>query len=167
MAGKINEVRREALANGEKTYFDGTTCVNGHISRRRTSSCVCIQCCTEIYKPADRDNYRYKDTFYRQFQNRKQTAIRRGIPFTIEFDQIEQPEFCPILGLKLNYGWSGEHRRDDAKASFDKVVPVLGYVPGNVFVISWRANKLKNDMSLSELKKIMNYIEEKTNGTPF
>ncbi len=64
----------------------------------------------------------------------------------------------------MNYNWSGEHLRDDAKATIDKVIPELGYVPGNVYVISWRANKLKSNMNLTELQQIMNYIKEKTNG---
>jgi len=97
-----------------------------------------------------------------QFRQRKNQAIKQGIPFTIELSDIEQPEFCPILGIKLNYGWGGAggHLRDPCKATIDKVIPKLGYVPGNVFIISWRANKLKSDMTYDELDKIMNYIKE-------
>jgi hypothetical protein len=91
-------------------------------------------------------------------------AKRNNIPFSIKFESIEQPKFCPVLGIELNYNWSGEHLRDDAKATIDKVIPELGYVPGNVYVISWRANKLKSNMNLTELQQIMNYIKEKTNG---
>ena len=156
--------RAEAIAKGELTYFTGKSCKHGHISPRQTSNSICIQCGKEIYMPKDRENYRHKDTFYRQFLTRKQVAIRNNIPFTIEFSQIEQPTHCPILGSVLNYGWSGEGRRDNNKATIDKVIPKLGYVPGNVYVISWRANKLKSDMSLEELEKIMKYIKEKTNG---
>jgi len=163
MANKICLPLQEAKKNNELTYFTGLPCKNGHVSLRRTSNGLCIQCGKEIHGPNDRNNYRYKNTFARQFAARKQNAIRNGIPFTIELFEIEQPKFCPIFGLELNYGWSGERCRDDAKATFDKVIPSLGYVPGNVFVISWRANKLKNDMSLDELEKIMKYIKEKTN----
>jgi hypothetical protein len=114
-----------------------------------------------VYIPKDVHNYRYENTFYRQFIARKQKAIKLRIPFTIEFDQLEQPKYCPILGLELNYGWSGLNRRDPSKASIDKLIPELGYVPGNVFVISWRANKLKCDMSLQEIEKMLKYIKER------
>jgi hypothetical protein len=153
-----------ANENNEPTYFTGKPCKRGHISPRRTSNYICLQCAKEIYQIADRDNYRYEDTFYRQFCQRRQAAKRKNIPFTILFDEIDKPVYCPVLGIELNYGWSGEDRRDDFKATFDKVIPKLGYIPGNVFVISWRANKLKSDMTLDELQKIMNYIKEKTNG---
>jgi len=120
-----------------------------------------MQCAKEIHQTTDRDNYRYHDTLKRQFNARKQNAKRLGIPFTIIYEEIEKPEYCPVLGIKLNYGWSGENRRDDAKASFDKVIPELGYIPGNVFIISWRANKLKNNMSITELEKILTYMKER------
>jgi len=164
MPAKICKEYRDALSTGELTYFTGKPCKYGHISPRRTSNQICVQCAKEIHSVTDRDNYRYKNTFRRQFASRKQSALRAGIPFTIDFENIDKPEYCPVLGIKLNYGWSGEGNRDDAKATIDKVIPNLGYVPGNVFVISWRANKLKNNMSLDELEKIMNYIKEKTNA---
>jgi hypothetical protein len=153
-----------AKENSETTYFTGKPCRRGHISNRRTSNYICIQCASEIYNKSDRNNYRFGDTFYRQFCQRQQAAKQKDILFTISFEEIEQPEYCPVLGIKLNYGWSGLNRRDDAKATIDKVIPELGYVSGNVFVISWRANKLKSNMTLDELQKIMNYIKDKTNG---
>lgn len=105
------------------------------------------------------------NTLAKQFINRRQRALKSGIPFTITFEEIKQPEYCPILGIKLNYGYCGANgQMDPAKATLDKVVPELGYVPGNVFVISWRANSLKSNATLQELDKIRKYIKEKTRG---
>jgi len=159
--------RSIAKRNGETTYFSSKPCKRGHTAARLVSNYMCMQCAKEIYQIADRNKYRTGNTLYKQFCSRKQSAIRYGIPFTINFEDIEQPKFCPVLGIELNYNWSSDYRRDEAKATIDKVVPILGYVPGNVFVISWRANKLKSDMTLDELQKIMNYIKEKTNGQTF
>lgn len=159
--------RKEALEAGRNTYFTGRPCKRGHLSERFTSSWLCVECSREHHYHTDRDKYRaMENTMSHQFRQRKNQAIKNGIPFTIELDDLEQPEFCPILGIKLNYGWGGKsgHLRDPAKATIDKVIPELGYVPGNVFIISWRANKLKSDMTFEELEKIMNYIKEKTNG---
>lgn len=161
-----NQEREEALSLGKKTYFTGKPCKRGHLSERRVSTWVCVQCSKEIHKVADRESYRNPDnTFFRQFHSRRQTAIRLGIPFSITFDELEKPEFCPILGVRLNYGCSvgvdGKQTRDPNKASIDKLIPELGYVPGNVFIISWRANKLKSDMTIDELEKILDYMKRK------
>ena len=156
-----------AKENGEVLYFSNKPCKRGHNAPRLVSNYMCTQCAKEIYQITDRNKYRTGNTLHRQFCTRKQSADRRGIPFTIEFEDIQQPKFCPVLGIELNYNWSGDHQRDEAKATIDKVIPSLGYVPGNVFVISWRANKLKSDMTLDELQKIMDYIKEKTNGQAF
>jgi len=164
MANKKCDALSIAKEQGDMFYTTGKPCKRGHISPRLVSTHGCVQCNTEVYYPKDRDNYRYGNTFYRQFMSRKQKAIKSGIPFTIEFSDIHQPEFCPVFGVKLNYGWSGDSMRDNNKATLDKVVPSLGYIPGNVFVISWRANKLKSDMNVEELEKIMNYIRGVTNG---
>ena len=159
--------REVAKANGSSTYFTSKPCKRGHFAERFVSSYQCVDCSRIDLYQTDRDRYRtMKNTMPFQFRQRKNQAIKKGIPFTVDLVDIEQPEFCPILGIKLNYGWGGKtgHLRDPAKATIDRVVPELGYVPGNVFIISWRANKLKSDMTFEELEKIMNYIKEKTNG---
>jgi len=40
----------------------------------------------------------------------------------------------------------------------DRIIPALGYVKGNVDIISMRANRLKNDLSEEELSRILDYI---------
>jgi len=156
--------RNESRKLGNVTYYTGKSCKRGHLSPRRVSNAICMQCAKEVYSVTDRDNYRYRDTFKRQFGARRQKALRDNIPFTITLEEIEKPKHCPVFGTELNYNWSGENRRDPNKATFDKLIPELGYVPGNVFVISWRANKLKSNMSIEELKKILKYIEENYNA---
>lgn len=159
----------KALAVGDSTYFTGKPCKRGHISYRRVSNNICVQCAKEIYHVADREHYRNSEnTFLRQFHHRRQVAQKAGIPFLITFDELEKPEFCPVLGVKLNYGCSptkdGKQTRDANKASIDKVVPELGYIPGNVFVISWKANKLKSDMTIEQLENILDYMKRNKNG---
>lgn len=78
-------------------------------------------------------------------------------------DSLDLPDKCPILGLELKYvsGRTKEHgdpRRTDDSPSLDKIVPSLGYVLGNIHVISWRANRIKNDSTPEELRKISDYI---------
>ena len=151
-----------ARDNGDLSYFTGKPCKNGHIAPRLTSTQVCVQCGKEIYQATDRDKYRYGDTFKRQFSAVKQKAKRYGIPFTVRYEELEQPEFCPVLGLKLNYQWRELDTTDHTKASIDRLIPELGYIPGNTFVVSWRANRLKNNMTIDELEKILDYMKRNT-----
>ena len=45
--------------------------------------------------------------------------------------------------------------------SLDKIIPELGYVKGNVRVISFKANKYKNDMDRETVQKILDYMDGK------
>lgn len=72
-------------------------------------------------------------------------AKKRGVPFSITADDISIPSHCPILSLPLVQG-SG-----DGSPSLDRIKPELGYVPGNVIVVSNRANRIKNDATPQEL----------------
>lgn len=80
----------------------------------------------------------------------RQRAKKHGIEFTISKEDIYIPEFCPILGIKINVTERGRMRPD--APSLDKFDPAKGYIPGNVWVISWRANRMKCDASPSELR---------------
>ena len=42
--------------------------------------------------------------------------------------------------------------------SIDEITPGLGYVTGNVAVISWRANSLKRDGTLADLEKVVVWL---------
>lgn len=88
----------------------------------------------------------------------KKRSIASGRPFDITVnDLLPLPEYCEILGIKLEYIVNG-NERPDGTASLDKVIPDLGYVKGNVRVISHRANRLKSDLDLEMIEKIKEYI---------
>lgn len=73
------------------------------------------------------------------------------LPFALEWRDIETPDTCPILGLRLKYE-AGQ--RDDASPSLDKIIPSKGYVKGNVWVVSNLANRLKSDATSEQLMKV-------------
>lgn len=83
----------------------------------------------------------------------KTRAKKHHLPFDISIEDVVIPEHCPLLGIKLEKSKTG--RLQYASPSIDKIKPELGYVKGNVWVISWRANTLKSDASLEELKMIV------------
>ena len=79
-------------------------------------------------------------------------------------EKIQIPENCPMLGIKLNYdgvesqGWS----RTDSSPSVDRIDSNKGYTLDNIHVISWRANRIKNDSTPEELEKIAAYMKQLT-----
>jgi hypothetical protein len=160
-----NSARQKAIREGKNSYSTGKPCRRGHISDRDVISCQCIECRKTLYRVTAKDAYRSaKNTLSRQLQLRKTAAIRSGIPFSVTIDDIEQPELCPVLGIKLDYGCSDINKRNPAKATIDKVIPALGYIKGNVYIISHRANRLKSDVTLTELEQLLEYVRRNSNG---
>jgi hypothetical protein len=86
----------------------------------------------------------------------RQRAKQLGVPCTIKRSDIVIPEMCPVLGVRLVKGRGGPC---DSSPSLDRIIPSLGYVPGNVRVISQRANRIKNDATSLELRLVASYIE--------
>jgi len=87
----------------------------------------------------------------------KQRAKANGLDFNLTIDDIVIPEFCPALGIRL-VPVVGEGRKSltklEASPSLDRVDNSKDYVKGNVCVISLRANNIKKDATLQELKAI-------------
>ena len=85
----------------------------------------------------------------------KARAKKKGIPFSITKDDIVIPTHCPILGMPL-IQTNTELHKDDSP-SVDRIIPSLGYIPSNVRIISWRANRIKCDATPDELRKIADF----------
>ena len=101
-----------------------------------------------------RKTWEHSNPSWIMYHNANRRAKELGLPFNISFKDIVIPEYCPILGIRL----SNDTR--ESTASLDRVKPELGYVIGNVRVISMRANRLKQDASLDELRAIVKYMED-------
>lgn len=78
----------------------------------------------------------------------KTSSRTRGIPCTITTADLVVPSVCPILGMPLAF-----RQGRDCVPSVDRIDNTKGYVPGNVWVISGRANTMKNDASIEELRR--------------
>lgn len=100
-----------------------------------------------------------KNPTKRLFHGAKSGAVRRGLEFTIVEADIHWPTHCPVLGIELDYTGNGEKYKRSNAPSLDRWDGSKGYVPGNVFVISWRANWLKHDGTPDELAAVANYAK--------
>ena len=97
------------------------------------------------------------DRRYKMFHNAQHRAKKKGIPFTISIEDIIISETCPLLGIPLV---STNNKRDPRNPSLDQKIAGKGYTPDNIWVISSRANALKWDASLQELKTLVENLEK-------
>lgn len=89
----------------------------------------------------------------------RQRAKKKGIIFELTIDDIKIPDVCPILGIPLKINKGGRSGFFDDSPSLDRIKPELGYVKGNVRVLSARANLLRNNATKEEIEKILKDFE--------
>jgi hypothetical protein len=90
----------------------------------------------------------------------KYRAKKTGIDFSITLDDIPVPTHCPLLGVPLIAAKNGKVSR--GSPSIDRIVSTLGYVRGNVWVISHRANALKSAFTLEQLEQFVTALRCRT-----
>jgi hypothetical protein len=83
----------------------------------------------------------------------KHRASKKSLSFTISPSDILIPNKCPLLGIRLNLKPS--NKRTWNSPSLDRLDSTKGYDRDNILVVSWRANDLKADATLEELKSIV------------
>lgn len=92
-----------------------------------------------------------------KFRTKKANAKTIGWEWTVEFGDLTWPTHCPILGIELDY--FAEACQENSP-SFDQRVAGLGYVKGNVDIMSWRANRIKNNGTAAEHRLIADYLDK-------
>jgi len=81
------------------------------------------------------------------------------LPFNLTIEDVAIPKYCPVLGIELRVNHDGGQANDNSP-SLDRVNPELGYVKGNVNIISKRANTIKSFGTIEEHKKVIDYMEK-------
>lgn len=94
---------------------------------------------------------------YYMWLSARERAKKQGVPFSIEIDHIKIPPKCPALGIELRVNKGGGSFSDNSP-TLDKIIPEKGYVPGNIVVMSWRANRLKCDGTPEELLSVASFV---------
>jgi|ERR1700719_3251206 len=89
------------------------------------------------------------------YSSRNSSRIR-GLENTLTIDDIPNiPKRCPVFPWIQIEHRVGEDIRDGSP-SLDRVDNTIGYVKGNVRIISYRANQLKSDATDQELAALGN-----------
>jgi len=101
-----------------------------------------------------RNNKRYHEKHRLSFmlKEAKRRAKKLGVDFNLTVSDIVFPTHCPVLGIPLSTIINMANR--DTAPSLDRTIPEFGYVKGNVQVISFRANRIKNDATFEEIEKL-------------
>ena len=108
-------------------------------------------------KEAQKQKYRANPLKYLIYAA-KARAEKFGLDFNLTETSLTMPDFCPVFGKPFVVG------NRDLAPSLDRIRPEQGYVEGNVAVISFRANRLKMNASLAELKQLVSWLEKQDSG---
>jgi hypothetical protein len=81
--------------------------------------------------------------------------------FDLKAEDLEIPEYCPILGIPILIV-KGPKR--DGSPSLDRLDSSRGYTGDNVWIISWKANRIKSNATLYELIKIGEWAKNVPNA---
>lgn len=109
------------------------------------------------YSRAREKNYCQKYPERYLLKSAKQRARIYGLEFDITEEDIIIPDRCPIRDVQFDLVRSGFKNRNNVP-SLDRKDNTLGYVKGNVFVISWLANKFKANMTRKEITQLNDYV---------
>lgn len=86
-------------------------------------------------------------------------ARKSGVPFAVTVVDFDPPILCPVLGIPIDYGRKQTAGPKDDSPSIDRIIPQLGYVPGNVRIMSFRANRIRNNGTLEDFRKLVAFLE--------
>ena len=94
----------------------------------------------------------------------KYRARMHGIECTISVEDIVIPGICPVFGTAFVIGGPVETRH--LAPSIDRIDSTLGYIKGNVQVISFKANAMKQNASIADMILLGKWAESQTIGSP-
>lgn len=92
------------------------------------------------------------------FNAAKKRAKKRGLEFSITLDDIVFPQTCPIFNTPLDILIQDRKASYLNAASLDRIDNSKGYIKGNVSVISRKANRVKSDLSVDQIKSLLQYM---------
>jgi hypothetical protein len=88
-------------------------------------------------------------------------AKRKGFEHNIDINDIIIPDVCPLLNIPL---FQGTDNVCPNSPTLDRIDSNKGYVKGNVWVISYKANTIKSNATVEELEQIARGLRTKIEG---
>ena len=160
--------REEAQKKGLYRYFNGKPCRKGHISQKYVSNMACVVCANVKNKSLENrkiSKEKYEELGLKFIKSMwwraKKRSEKNGVEFDIEIDDIIVPSVCPVFGVPFEVGIG--KGPSDKSPSLDRIDNTKGYVKGNIQVISFKANRMKNDCSVDDMEKLLCYMKSLKN----
>jgi hypothetical protein len=156
--------REEAKKNGFYRYYNGKPCRKGHISQKYVSNMSCVEC--RNVKTKSLENRKLSKEKYEELGEKyiksmwwraKKRSEKSGIEFNILKEDIVIPEFCPVFGFTFQVG-DGKGPIDKSP-SLDRINNSKGYIKSNIQVISFKANRMKNDCNVDDVEKLLCFMK--------
>ena len=124
--------------------------------RYNTLRSICKSCSVEYTK-----TLRKKKPITTLYNTVKNRAKRQKLPMEITTDYLKNiyPDnmICPVLGIKME---RGDAKSINNSPSIDRIIPEKGYVPGNVIIVSMRANIIKSNATPDEIIKVGKFYKK-------
>ena len=162
-SGKYKEEKRTCI-HCNKTWT--VQVVNNHIPVKHRY--FCNDCCSKLLR-SEKDailrekiigyhekeklqrRQSHKNNIIRAMYNRaKNRAIKNNLEFSISISDIIIPDKCPLLEVPFILGEKGNY---EFTPTIDRIDNSKGYTKDNIWVISKKANSMKNSASFNELNK--------------
>jgi hypothetical protein len=150
----------------EKRKTDRRKYKNGPATFYRSNCKKCTRQTTRAYDDKVRiymteylRSYRIKNAAMFMLASAKNRAKKLGRECTIKLEDVVVPEFCPILGIRME---KQAYKAQDNSPSLDRIDSNQGYIKGNVQVISRRANMLKSNATLEEIERLYLWMKDQT-----
>lgn len=95
----------------------------------------------------------------------KHRAINRGLEFNLTIEDIVIPDVCPVFGYPLQVSRGDGHGGKYNSPSVDRIDNTLGYVKGNIQIISNLANAMKSTASPEQLLLFADWVYRTYGGS--
>lgn len=124
----------------------------------------CKECTKEYQKEYNKANadkmkeYRQANADLRMLYRIKNRSKVKGLEFNLEVEDILGVTHCPVFGWELKRNLEGQQGNRPNSPSVDRIIPELGYVKGNIQILSQKANTMKLDATPEELLMFADWI---------
>lgn len=148
----------EFYNRGDRRHAKRSMCISCHGERRRKRYAEATE--SEEFKKEHAKKtviWRSENVAKAMLSRAKSRSKNKNLDFDLVLEDVNIPELCPILGIKLEMA---KGIASDNSPSIDRLDSSKGYTKDNIIVCSYRANRIKSDSTIEDIEKL--YIWYKT-----
>lgn len=122
---------------------------------------ACRDCSKRMQEEAKQKRVWYHRKVASILCNCRTRARAMGVEFTLTREDIIIPERCPVFGVTFEDECSkkGRYFAHSFSPSIDRIDNARGYTKDNIVIVSCRANSIKGDATLEELREVLTFYE--------